>query len=212
MTAGFGSNTDGFAPLKFAPGTTWFYSNSAVDSLGDVVTYAFDRDLLDVLRERILRPIGVVDSEVRWQVNPKRDTRVSSNPNREFAGSLFTDPNAMARVGLLLMSHGNWNGKQLISADYVDRTTHPQADLQGVTLVDDCVGQNKRYGLLWFTNADGRMPNVPRDAFFQWGSNDVFTLVVPSLGLVASRQGYAFGDGCYEVIEPIMTLMAQAMR
>ena len=54
-----------------------------------------------MLRERILRPIGVVARPgVRWQVNPKRDTRVSSNPNREFAGSLFTDPNAMARVGL----------------------------------------------------------------------------------------------------------------
>jgi CubicO group peptidase (beta-lactamase class C family) len=212
MTAGFGSNTDGFAPLKFAPGTTWFYSNSAVDALGDVVTYAFDRDLLDVLRERILRPIGVADGEVAWQVNPKRDTRVSSNPNREFAGSLFTDPNAMARVGLLLMNRGSWKGRQLISAAYVRDATHPHADVAGTRLDDSCVGQNKRYGLLWFTNADGRMPKVPRDAFFQWGANDVFTLVVPSLGLVASRLGYRFGNDCYGDIEPIMTLMAQAMK
>jgi CubicO group peptidase (beta-lactamase class C family) len=212
MTAGFGSNTDGFAPLKFAPGTTWFYSNSAVDALGDVVTYAYDRDLLGVLQERILRPIGVADSEVRWGLDAKRDTKINGKPNREFAGGVVTNPNTMARVGLLLMNQGNWNGQQLISADYVNRATHPQADLQQVRLDDDCAGQNRRYGLLWFTNADGKMPKVPRDAFFQWGSNDVFTLVVPSLGLVASRQGYAFGDGCYEVIEPIMTLMAQAMR
>jgi CubicO group peptidase (beta-lactamase class C family) len=212
MTAGFGSNTTGFAPLKFAPGTTWFYSNSAVDALGDVVTYAFDRDLLDVFRERILRPIGVRDDEVSWTVDGNRDRKVNGKPNRQFASGVLTDPNTMARIGLLMMSNGRWNGRQLISSGYVQDSTRPHADVASTRLDDSCVGQNKRYGLLWFTNADGKMPKVPRDAFFQWGANDVFTLVVPSLGLVASRLGYRFGNDCYGDIEPIMTLMAQAMK
>ena len=145
-------------------------------------------------------------------VDGHRDRKISGKPNRQFAGGVVTTPDAMARVGLLLMNCGNWNGRQLIATAYVDAATHPQADLQNVRLDDFCAGQNKRYGLLWYTNADGRMPNVPRDAFFQWGTNDVFTLVVPSLGLVASRQGYSFSGNCYDEIAPIMTLMAQAMK
>ena len=213
MTAGFGSNTDGFAPLKFAPGTTWFYSNSAVDALGDVVTYAFDRDLLDVLRERILRPIGVADSEVRWQVNPKRDTRVSGNPNREFAGSLFTDPNAMARVGLLLMSHGNWNGKQLISSDYVGPRHAPagrpgqargwSTTAWGRTSATACSGSRTRTARCR-TCRGTRSSSGARTTCSRWWCR----------ASAWSRRGRATrsGTAATRCIEPIMTLMAQAMR
>ena len=57
------------------------------------------------------------------------------------------------------------------------------------TRLDDfCAGQNGRYGLLWFTNADGKMRGVPRDAFFQWGAHDVHAGGQPD---AASRQDRA---------------------
>ena len=73
-------------------------------------------------------------------------------------------------------------------------------------------GANKRCGLLWWTNADGKMAKVPRDASFSWGAHDVFTLVVPSLDLVAACQGHALGDGCYEVLQPLMDLIVAVVR
>ena len=111
-----------------------------------------------------------------------------------------------------MLRHGNWEGRQLISQAYVADATRPQADVARTRLDNSCAGQNGRYGLLWFTNVDGKMRGVPRDAFFQWGAHDVFTLVVPSLDLVASRQGHALGNGCYEVLQPLMDLIVGAVR
>ena len=75
----------------------------------------------------------------------------------------------------------------------------------------------RHYGLLWWTNADGTMPGVPRDAFWAWGASDTFILAVPSLDLVAARagdrgQGWARAwSGRYPVLEPFFTPLAQAV-
>ena len=214
MTAGFGSNTDGFAPLKFAPGRAWFYSNSAVDALGDVVTYAYGRDLLDVLRERILRPIGVADAELEWRVDGRRVPRIDGKPDRTFAGGIRTDLNAMARVGLLLLNRGAWKGRQLIPAAYVDQATRPQADVaRAGNPGHECPDVNRTYGLLWFTNALGEMRGVPRDAYWQWGDSDRITMVVPSLDLVVARTGGEFRFRiCYDGLESFFAPLVRAMR
>jgi CubicO group peptidase (beta-lactamase class C family) len=214
MTAGFGTNSfDGFGSLKFAPGSTWFYSNSAVDALGDVVTYAYNRDLLDVLRTRILRPIGVGDAEVSWTTNAQRTTKINGKPDRNFAGGIIANINAMARVGLLMLNHGNWKGRQLIPSAYVADVTRPHADVARTTLRDSCPALNRTYGLLWFTNALRQMPHVPKDAFWQWGNSDRITLVVPSLRLVVARTGGEFPyKVCYEGIESFFDPVIAAMH
>src|SRR5947199_185357 len=56
-TAGFGSNSPAYPPLKFQPGTVWFYSNGSANWLADTVLLAYGRDLRDVFEQRILDPI-----------------------------------------------------------------------------------------------------------------------------------------------------------
>jgi CubicO group peptidase (beta-lactamase class C family) len=43
--------------------------------------------------------------------------------------------------------------------------------------------------MLWWTNADGQLPNVPRDAYWAWGLGDSLIVVIPSLDIVAVRAG-----------------------
>ena len=45
------------------------------------------------------------------------------------------------------------------------------------------------YGVLWWTNEDGTLPDVPRDAYWAWGLNDSVIAVIPSLDIVVSRAG-----------------------
>ena len=210
MTAGFGSNSPAYPPLKFQPGTVWFYSNGSANWLADTVLLAYGRDLRDVFEQRILDPIGARD--FNWRFDVYRTKELDGLPRREFASGMGASVDTQARVGLLMLRHGNWEGRQLISQAYVADATRPQADVARTRLDDSCAGQNGRYGLLWFTNVDGKMRGVPRDAFFQWGAHDVFTLVVPSLDLVASRQGHALGNGCYEILQPLMDLIVGAVH
>ncbi len=45
------------------------------------------------------------------------------------------------------------------------------------------------YGILWWTNKSGTMPNVPADAYWAWGLGEALIVVIPSLDLVIARNG-----------------------
>ena len=57
-------------PLRFEPGTTLLYSNPGIAVMGYAVTAALkespQKDIRTLLRERVMRPIGVADAE--WSV------------------------------------------------------------------------------------------------------------------------------------------------
>jgi len=54
----------GEAPLDFAPGTRWSYSNTAYAVLGAVIRRASGRFYGDLLRERIFQPLGMKTARV----------------------------------------------------------------------------------------------------------------------------------------------------
>ena len=100
---------------------------------------------------------------------------------------------ALARIGLLYLRQGQWKGKQLIPAEFVRKATRPTESIAGTPVHelsrihwDDAP---EYYGLLWWSNATGTFPNVPRDAFWAWGAREGIIQVVPSLDLVAARAG-----------------------
>jgi hypothetical protein len=75
-----------------------------------------------------------------------------------------------------MLRRGDWEGKRILKSEAVDQTTTP-AGLPG-----DC-------GIGWWTNARGTYDPLPRDAFFGGGAGHQVLLVVPSLELIAVRNG-----------------------
>ena len=65
----------------------------------------------------------------------------------------------MARFGYLYLHGGSWAGRPILSGAFVDLSTKPYGwRFDFKTL--------RRYGLLWWNNANGRMPGVPLDTFY----------------------------------------------
>jgi CubicO group peptidase (beta-lactamase class C family) len=61
-------------PLAFQPGTRWYYS-IAVDVLGQVIQVVSEMALEDFLRERIFKPLGMVDTA--FSVPPEKVNRLA---------------------------------------------------------------------------------------------------------------------------------------
>ena len=169
-------------PLLFDPGTKAQYSNPGIAMLGYAVTAALkgrpQEDIRSLLRERVMKPIGVPDDE--WNVGYGKTYTVAGLPLVGTWGGGNFSPRATARVGRLMLREGDWDGKRLISAASVRATT---AD----------AGTPDLWGMGWWTNADGRYPKLPKDAYWGLGAGDQILLVVPSLKLVAVRNGGALG-------------------
>ena len=165
-------------PVIFEPGTRIQYSNPGIAMLTYAVTAAMkgapENDSRALLRERIMRPIGVADAE--WSVGYGKTFSVNGLPLvAAWGGGSFT-PRALARIGRLVLRKGDWDGRRILSEDAVRQVTG-DAGLPG------------HCGMGWWTNADGRYPDIPRDAVWGAGAGDQILFVVPSLRLIMVRNG-----------------------
>lgn len=103
------------------PGTVFMYDTSASHTLCALVEKLTGMDVLDFLKERFLRQIGVGE-----------DTYILKDPFGVSMGGtgLMLRPEELLRVGMLLMNHGKdpshygeADAKQIYPADYIERAT-----------------------------------------------------------------------------------------
>jgi CubicO group peptidase (beta-lactamase class C family) len=127
-----------------------------------------------LLRERVMRPIGVADEE--WSIGYGETYRVDSLPLvGSWGGGSYT-ARAVARVGRLMMREGDWDGRRLISAQAVRQVTRD-------------AGTPGNCGIGWWNNNAGGFSELPKDAFWGEGAGHQVVLVIPSLNLIAVRNG-----------------------
>lgn len=166
------------APVVFEPGSKLRYSNPGIGMMTYAVTASLrdaqEKDVRAVLRDRVMRPIGVPDRE--WSVGYGKFYHVDGlRLVASWGGAAFT-ARALARVGRLVAHGGQWGETRILTQRAVDQVTR-SAGLPG-----DC-------GMGWWTNASGRYTKVPKDAVWGAGAGDQILLVVPRLNLVMVRNG-----------------------
>jgi len=146
------------------PGSTWKYNDTRVNALALAATCIWHQPLPQVLRDNIMNPIGASNTWIwtgyrnAWIVlDGKLIQSVSGGGH--FGGGLFINAYDMARFGLLTLHQGNWDGKQLISAEWIRTSRTPTA-------------ANPDYGFMnYFLNTGKKMlPSAPENAFAHIGN------------------------------------------
>jgi CubicO group peptidase (beta-lactamase class C family) len=237
----------GSAPrLKFQPASRWVYSDGAANWLADVLTVKYNEDLASVLKREFLDHLGIglvqpgAGGGIDWRAVSADDPRgatIGAVPRRHFNGGISAHVDALARIGLLLERNGTWNGSQLLQPEFIAKLATPAAGIAGLPISDTGGAPDENFpnatahhGLYWWNNADGTLPNVPRDAFWAWGRGDHLIVVIPSMHVVAARtssranegadrlQPWAWKDTCqetmcahYDAIDPFLTPIAQSI-
>jgi CubicO group peptidase (beta-lactamase class C family) len=104
--------------------------------------------------------------------------------NLIMSSQVYTNARDLARLGLLYLNGGVWNGERIISEDWIEfvRTPAPATESTG-----------HQYGGQWWLVPDERT-DVPKDAFSSSGSQGNYTIVVPSHDLVVVRRGLDWED------------------
>jgi len=189
------------ARVLTTPGTRYAYSNPGMAMLSYAVTSAIrgtpHADIRTLLRERIMRPIGVRDDE--WSVGYGQTYDVDGLPLvANWGGGGFT-ARAAARLGRLMLRKGEWDGKRLVDPAVVETMTAyagmplPVSHQGLVQEIDwsSRFGDNPipASGLCWYTNFDGVWKQVPRDAFAGAGAGNQVLVVIPSLDMIIVRNG-----------------------
>jgi len=82
-----------------------------------------------------------------------------------------------AKLGLLYLHRGEWNGKQIINESWVDFISTPNGNSNG------------RYGAHFWLNEGGYRPDVPKDMYAMEGFQGQMVFIIPSKDLVVVRMG-----------------------
>ncbi len=151
-------------------GKEWKYNDVRVNALALALTYLWKQPLPEVLKQYIAGPIGMSDSwhwegyENSWIDLDGRRVQVVSGGGH-WGGGMFISARDQARLGLLGLNNGNWNGRQILSARWVAMAKTPTAP-------------NPGYGFCnWYLNTGRKMyPEARADsvAFIGDGANIIF--------------------------------------
>ena len=169
--------------LEAVPGTRWKYANNDTLLAIHALRHRFDSHeaFLRFPFEAILHRIGMHHTvlETDWD----GDFVLSSQ--------VWTTSRDLARLGLLHLADGIWEGDRLLAEGWVDYVATP-APSQPRRQGED--GRPRPgYGAQWwlFDNS----PGLPADTFAALGNRGQFLMIVPSSDLVIVRRGYDRAGG-----------------
>ncbi|MDP6019636.1 MAG: serine hydrolase domain-containing protein, partial [Candidatus Latescibacteria bacterium] len=92
------------APITFEPGTQYAYSNPGMAMLSYCVTAAMGQDVRTLLRDRVMRPLGIADAE--WSVGYGKTDEVDGlSLVGNWGGGGYT-ARATAAVGQWMLQRG----------------------------------------------------------------------------------------------------------
>ena len=160
------------------PGTFWEYNDVRVNLLALALLHVWRRPLPDVLRERVMTPIGASPT---WEWHGYRNSFVELDGRRvpsvsgggHWGGGLWASTRDHARFGLLMLRRGQWGGRQLLSERWVREATTPTEI-------------RPNYGKLWWLNtARAQYRSASPESFFALGAGGNVIWIDPAHDVVA---------------------------
>ena len=148
-------------PMAEEPGTRFQYCNGAPFLLSAILQEQTGMNALSFAEKHLFEPLGI--SEVGWPSNPQGITLGY--------GQLFMRPHDMAKIGYLYLNKGLWNGKQIISSQWINASTRKYIDTKLLP----------GYGYHWWIASS--------DAYIAAGNKGQFIMVAPNKNIVAVFTG-----------------------
>ncbi|MBS1565348.1 MAG: serine hydrolase [Bacteroidetes bacterium] len=163
---------------RHEPGTSYKYNDTRVNVLALAVLNIWRRPLPEVLKEKIMDPIGA-SRTWRWTgynnswivLDGKLVQSVSGGSH--FGGGLFINAYDQARFGYLTLRNGRWNDRQLISEAWLRMARTPTP-------------VQTNYGFMnFYLNTDRKLyPSAPATAFTHIGAGSNIIYVDPENDLI----------------------------
>jgi len=166
-------------PLVNDQGTSFKYNSTNTQLMSEMVSTATGRALDEYAEELLFGPIGIED--YFWKDAPEGF--------KDAAGGLYLTSRDFARFALLYEREGEWNGRQIIPAEWIASSTQPHV---GDTWPED-PDFNVGYGYQWWVYKDGS--DGEPVMYGSWGWGGQFALIAPEFDLIGVFTGWNVYDG-----------------
>lgn len=104
--------------LESAPNVQFHYSSANTQLLALIIERVTNMPISNYLETKIWKPLGM-EAPAFWSL----DNKSENNMEKAFC-CLQARPIDFAKFGRLYLKKGNWEGKQIVSSDWVEYSTH----------------------------------------------------------------------------------------
>ncbi|MEJ2205151.1 MAG: serine hydrolase [Gemmatimonadota bacterium] len=154
------------------PGTKWEYASANVNLLAGVIFRATGQQADTFAQEALFEPLGITAHD--WTYGKEGGYVLMD-------GSLHLRPRDLAKVGAMVAAGGAWNGRQVISREWIRESTASHVATGQLPALNG-------YGYLWWTgelqSSRGLQPVVVAN-----GRGSQFIVILPGLDMVVVTTG-----------------------
>jgi CubicO group peptidase (beta-lactamase class C family) len=160
-------------PMAVEPGSTFNYNSGASELLAYIFRKATGKDIEAYAAQYLFAPLGITN--YFWKRIPTglADTE----------GGLYLNMADLAKIGYLFLRAGNWNGKQIVTGEWVKASVVPSVKL----------GDKVQYGYKWWLYYYSN--NNMQYAWHGSGFGGQFPIVIPEYDIVVVFTGWNIADG-----------------
>lgn len=115
-------------PLAYEPGSRFVYNNAGPYLAGTLIALRTKQQLTHWLRPRLFEPLGIKNPQ--WFVCPKGRTICM--------GGIFLNNDELSRITQLCLDKGRWEGKHLISENWMKNAMSRQVSTQSGEDTPEC--------------------------------------------------------------------------
>ncbi len=183
-------------PLQNQPGTHFAYCGACLTPLGVVLERQSGLGLVPYAQKFLFDPLGIKPPD--WWEGP--------GGIRSPAFGLALKPRDMAKIGLLVLNEGAWNGKTVVPKTWIEECTVPRVR-------SDQTGNKADYGYLWWERDEFGLGKKVR-AWDAWGVGGQHIFIVPAFNLVCvltagNYKDGALADNSFKIFHEVLEAFAQ---
>ena len=160
--------------IQQPPGLSWQYNNFHPLLLGLVLERTTGTSVSEFMARRLWQPLGA-EADATWNLDSE------GSGFEKLESGLNARPVDFARFGLLFLHGGEWNGRRIVSEDWVRAATGAEPTTGPASY--------RGYGYFWWIDVDrpGR--------FYALGKYGQYIYVAPDANAVVVRFGRDWGVG-----------------
>lgn len=152
------------------PGKRFEYRSSDTQILGFVLQSATGISISEYASQKLWKPMGA-EHDAQWSLDHK-------DGDEKAYCCFYSNARDFARIGKLVLHRGRWNGRQIVSENYINQMIAP------APLLDE--GRpNLIYGYQWWIRKQGG-----HDVYYARGILGQYIFVIPDHDLVIVRLGH----------------------
>jgi len=167
-------------PMKNEPGKVWNYTSCDPMIISGIIHQATGMSIMDFAAKYLFDPMGI--SHYRWTVDPAGQGMT--------AGSFYIVPGDMLKIGQLVLNGGDWNGRRIISANWLKESTSATIPIPDnwsfikISRSKSATPQQTYYGYYWYNEVvKTRYGEYP--VIFASGNGGQYIMILKKLKLVA---------------------------